>query len=83
MRVEKFDDELIAALRVLGFKVADDKESAEIDTEVSIMRPEGSKEFWLQVQFPNDVRHALRFNISRAEIMELVNDDDEEDDDAA
>jgi hypothetical protein len=71
MRVEKFDDELIDALRTLGFKLADDKETAEIETEVSIIRPaEGRKALMLQIQLPNGAH--LHFNISRTEITDLV-----------
>ena len=43
MRVEKFDDELIAALRALGFNVADDKETAEIETRSASFIQKGAK----------------------------------------
>ena len=69
-RVLKFDDELITALRTLGFTVADDNETAEIETQVIIIRPERSKDFWLQVQL-KDYSH-LHVNISRSEIMALA-----------
>jgi len=72
MRVEKFDDELIAALRALGFNVADDKETAEIETEISVIHPEGRKDFWLQVQLPHGHLH---LNISRAQIIDAVEED--------
>ena len=74
MRVEKFDDELIAALRTLGFEVADDKEMAEIEAQVTIMRPKGSKDFWLEIQL-KDYSH-FHFNISRSEIIDLVETED-------
>jgi len=75
MRVEKFDDELIAALRTLGFEVADDKEMAEIEAQVTIIRPKGSKDFWLEIQL-KDYSH-FHFNISRSEIMDLVEEEEE------
>ena len=70
MRVLKFDDELITALRTLGFKVADDNETAEIQTQVTIIRPERGKDFWLEIQL-KDYSH-FHFNIPRSEIMDLV-----------
>src|SRR5262245_6057261 len=72
MRVEKFDDQLVAALRTLGFKVADDKETAEIEAEISIIHPAERKELLLQVTLPNG---HLVVNISHSEIINAVEED--------
>jgi hypothetical protein len=71
MRVEtkKFDDETITALRTLGFDVADDNESAEIEAKVIIYStgragPQGP--LMLHIQF-EDESHWV-FDIARTKI---------------
>jgi hypothetical protein len=73
MRVEKFDDQLIATLRALGFDIADDNESAEIEATVHIVQPQGRKDFLLQVQLKDYT--VLSVSIPRVKIMNLVEEE--------
>jgi hypothetical protein len=56
MRVLKFDQKEVAALRAAGFDVADDKESASIAGEITIdvIHPHPPEhEFNLEIELPN------------------------------
>jgi hypothetical protein len=73
MRVEKFDDELIAALRTLGCEIAADKETAEIDVCISIKHPAHREDLSLEIQLPN--RRHLRFDVTRKKIIDLAEEE--------
>jgi hypothetical protein len=72
MRVEKFDDELVDALRALGFTIADDKETATIkgDVALTIIRPAHTEGFDLDIDLPNG--RSLHARLSRAAILRAV-----------
>jgi hypothetical protein len=74
MRVEKFDEKMIATLRTLGFEISIDDEAAKIEATVHIVQPQGRKDFLLQVQLKDYT--ALGVSISRAKIMNLMEEEE-------
>jgi len=54
MRVLKFDQQVIEALKALGLEIADDNESADVvgEMRIEICQP-NQKQFFLQINLPN------------------------------
>jgi len=73
MRVLKFDQQELAALRALGFEIAADNESAETDARVGFIKPADTGEL-LQIDLPGG--ETLACDLSRTYILQAASADD-------
>jgi len=53
MKVLKLDKDAIAALKKLGFEVAEDNESVQGSCCVSMIHPDGNPKFLVEIATPN------------------------------
>jgi len=74
MRVLKFDQQELAALRALGFEIAADNESAETDARVGFIKPADTGELLLQIDLPGG--ETLACDLSRTYILQAASADD-------
>ena len=71
MRCLQFDEEVIRALRALGFTVEDDKESASVEATIGLIHPASDKCFWLSIDLPCGCSLHLR-EFTRADILDTA-----------
>jgi len=81
MRAQKFPKELLAALRKLGFAIADDEETAVLnEATVELFWPADRPSLLLTVNAPNGLWFS--YNIRSQGIISDVMEDEDEDEEA-
>jgi hypothetical protein len=71
MRCKKFDEELIAALRSLGFDIEDDQEVATKVAQVAVIWPTGNTKLRIII---NDAEGLPWIDVEREKIIEAASE---------